>query len=137
MGAFAAFSGMTLAALCGYGVSWKWGDSVVKFLVKDEGAREEMIVAFQQSGPAMIMLSRAAPIVPEVTACMAGVTQMPLARYLLFFVLSTLPYVVVAAYAGSISSIESPQPAIYAALFLYAVLWFGWFLFRRAKKISS
>lgn len=135
LGAAAAFTGMMLAALCGYGLSRKWGDSVVRFLVKEESAREEMIVAFQQSGPAMIMLSRAAPIVPEVTACMAGVTHMPVARYFLFFALSTLPYVAVAAYAGSISSIESPQPAIYAALFLYAVLWIGWFLFRRSRKL--
>ncbi len=135
LGAAVAFAGMMLAALCGYGLSRKWGDSVVRFLVKEESAREEMIVAFQQSGPAMIMLSRAAPIVPEVTACMAGVTQMPVARYFLFFALSTLPYVAVAAYAGSISSIESPQPAIYAALFLYAVLWLGWFLFRRSRKL--
>lgn len=82
----------------------------------------------------MIMLSRAVPIVPEVTACMAGVTRMPIARYFLFFFLSTVPYVVIAAYAGSISSIESPQPAIFAALFLYAVLWVGWFIFRRTRK---
>jgi len=135
LGAAAAFTGMMLAALCGYGLSRKWGDSVVRFLVKEERAREDMIAAFQQSGPAMIMLSRAAPIVPEVTACMAGVTQMPVARYFFFFALSTLPYVAVAAYAGSISSIESPQPAIYAALFLYAVLWIGWFLFRRSRKL--
>ncbi|MEP3226633.1 MAG: VTT domain-containing protein [Parasphingorhabdus sp.] len=134
LGAAAAFAGMSMAALCGYALSRKWGDKGVKFLVKDAPARDEMIAAFQQSGPAMIMLSRAAPIVPEVTACMAGVTKMPIGRYLLFFSLSTLPYVAVAAYAGSISSIESPQPAIYAALFLYAVLWVGWYLFQRARK---
>jgi len=134
MGAAAAFTGMTLAAISGYGLSRQWGQSVVRFLVKEETARNEMIGAFQNSGPTMIMLSRAAPIVPEVTACMAGVTKMPLGRYFLFFSLSTLPYVLIAAYAGSISSIESPQPAIYASLFLYAVLWLGWFLFRRKTK---
>ncbi len=137
LGAGAAFFGMMLAALSGYGLSRKWGDSVVRFLVKEDRAREEMIDAFQQSGPAMIMLSRAAPIVPEVTACMAGVTRMPVLRYFLFFALSTMPYVLVAAYAGSISSLESPQPAIYASLFLYAVLWIGWFLFRRSRKAAT
>lgn len=134
IGAGAAFTGMMLAAICGYGLSWKWGDSIVKFLVKEESAREEMIDAFQKSGPMMIMLSRAAPIVPEVTACMAGVTRMSIARYFLFFALSTLPYIMVAAYAGSISSVECPQPAIYASLFLYAILWIGWFIFRRSQR---
>ncbi len=61
----------------------------------------------------------------------------PVARYFLFFALSTLSYVVVAAFAGSISSVESPQPAIYATFFLYAVLWIGWFLFRRSRKQSQ
>jgi len=130
-GAATAFAGLTAAVMGGYTISRKWGDGAVHFLVKDASARDEMIGAFHQSGPAMIMLSRAAPIVPEVTACMAGVTRMPVARYFLFFTLGTLPYVLVAAYAGSVSSLESPQPAIYASLFLYAVLWTGWFLFRR------
>ncbi len=82
----------------------------------------------------MILLARAAPIVPEVTACMAGATKMPVLRYLLFFTLSTLPYVLIAAYAGSISSVESPQPAIYAALFLYGVLGMGWYAFRYSSR---
>jgi len=134
IGAATAFAGMSLAAFGGYGLSRKWGDAIVRLLVKQETARDEMIAAFHKSGPAMITLSRAAPIVPEVTACMAGVTRMPFMRYLLFYSLGTLPYVIVAAYAGSISSLESPQPAIYAALFLYGVLWIGWYIFRRSQR---
>ena len=89
---------------------------------------------FQESGPVMIMLSRAVPIVPEVTACMAGATGMRFSRYLTFFAIGTVPYVSVASYAGSISSLESPQPAIYAILLLNLVLWSGWFLLRRKRR---
>ena len=76
-------------------------------------------------------------MLPEITACMAGFTKMAPHRYSLFFALSSLPYVLIAAYAGSISSIEDPKPAIYAALGLYAVLWTGWFLFRRRRKAQA
>ena len=133
-GAAAAFMGMSLAAFSGYGISRIWGDRVTSFLLRNEGDRQDMAQAFSRNGPAMILLSRAAPIVPEVTACMAGATRMPFPRYLGYFSLSTLPYVAIASYAGSISSPESPQPAIYAALALYAVLWIGWYLFRRSSR---
>lgn len=132
-GAFSAFAGVSLAALGGYLISKKWGDRVLSFLVKEDAAREELTMAFQSSGPVMILLSRAMPILPEVTACMAGATRMPPARYAIFFTIGTLPYVMLAAYAGSISSLESPQPAIYTALLLYGVLWLGWYFFRRSR----
>ena len=134
VGALAAFTGMSLAAFTGYAISQKWGERVISLLVKSEIQRIEMAEAFNASGPTMIILSRAAPMVPEVTACMAGVTKMPLPRYMLYFTISSLPYAIIAAYAGSISSPESPLPAIYAALALYAVLWSGWYLFRRRSQ---
>jgi len=134
LGAISAFTGMSLAAFSGYAISRKWGDNAVAFLVKDANDRHDMAETFNRSGPTMIVLSRAAPMVPEVTACMAGVTRMPISRYSLFFTISTLPYALIAAYAGSISSPDSPKPAIYAALLLYAVLWTGWYIFRRRSQ---
>lgn len=136
-GALAAFSGMSLAAFSGYTISRIWGDRAISLVVRDPSDRRELAETFQANGPVMIMLSRAAPIIPEVTACMAGATKMPILRYTVFFVISTLPYVLTAAYAGSISSPDSPMPAIYAALGLYAVLWIGWYLFRRNRKAAN
>lgn len=39
----------------------------------------------------------------------------------------------IAAYAGSVSAIDDPMPAIYAALFLYGVMWLGWMIYRRKR----
>jgi uncharacterized membrane protein YdjX (TVP38/TMEM64 family) len=133
-GAATAFVGMFLAACSGYLISRNWGDRAVSFLVRDIHERREMAETFHRNGPAMIILSRAAPIVPEVTACMAGATRMRFLHYIGFFTLGTLPYVLIASYAGSISSPESPQPAIYAALALYIFLWLGWYLFHRRTQ---
>lgn len=135
-GAAAAFIGMSSAAFTGYGISRVWGQRPIAFLVKEPADRAEMTETFQRNGPVMIVLSRAAPIVPEVTACMAGATNMNFGRYLAFFGLSTVPYVLIASYAGSISSVDSPQPAIFAVLFLYGTLWTGWYVFRRKQSRS-
>ena len=137
LGAAAAFVGTSVAAFSGYGISRVLGERPISFLLTDPVDRKEMVETFQRNGPVMIVLSRAAPIVPEVTACMAGATKMNFARYFLFFAISTIPYVLIASYAGSISSVDSPQPAIFAVLFLYAVLWTGWYFFRRRSHSAS
>jgi len=133
-GAATAVLGMTSAAFSGYWISRRWGQRGIALLVRDETDRQELVETFHKSGPAMIILSRAAPMVPEVTACMAGATRMHFVGYCLFFAISTLPYALIAAYAGSVSSLDSPQPAIYAVLSLYLVLWSGWFLFQRRNR---
>lgn len=130
-GTAAALVGMSLAAFTGYVISRVWGERPISLLVRDPADRRDMADAFKRNGPVMIVLARAAPIVPEVTACMAGATHMNFGRYVTYFSLSSVPYAVIASYAGSISSIESPQPAIYAAIFLYGGLWGGWYFFRR------
>ena len=125
---------MSCAAFTGFGISRIWGERPISLLVKEPEARQEMAESFQRNGPAMIALSRAAPMVPEVTACMAGATKMDFGRYLIFYCLSTVPYVLIASYAGSISAVDSPQPAIFAVLFLYGSLWTGWYIFRRRLR---
>ena len=135
-GAFAAFLGMSLAAGSGYVLSRIWGERGIAALVKDPSERAKLTAMFQEFGPAMILLSRAAPILPEVTACMAGATRMPVARFVVFFVASAVPYTLLASFAGSISSFENPEPAIAAGITLNLVLWSAWFLFRRSMSLS-
>lgn len=137
LGSIVSLIGVSLATFTGYLLSWRWGENVLKFLVKEQDDREDLKAAFHSKGPVMIILARAAPMVPEVTACMAGVTKMPFAKYALFHLLGTLPYILIATYAGSISTIESPQPAIIAALLLYAVMWTGWYVFRKKQKAKT
>jgi len=130
-GLAAAIAGSALAAFGGYMICRHWGISALAKIVRNEQQRAEMREAFEAHGPGMIMLARAAPILPEVTACMAGITNMRLARFSLFWFIGTVPYVVIAAYAGSVSTIDNPMPAIYGALGLYVTMWTGWYFYRR------
>ena len=131
VGLLAAMTGSALAAFGGYAICRKWGENALARVIRDPVQRREMRDAFSAHGPGMILLARAAPILPEVTACMAGINRMPLPRFALFWSIGTLPYMAIAAYAGSVSTLDNPMPAIYTALGLYAVMWTGWFVYRR------
>ena len=131
LGAIAAIIGLFLAGICGYGLSRKYGDLLINFLIKDRNKRDAAINSFQHYGAIVILLSRAVPILPEVSACMAGMTRMSPTKFLSLWLLSTIPYSIIASYAGSISTLENPQPAIFTAIGLTAFFWTGWFMFQK------
>lgn len=133
-GAFFSFIGLTLAGISGYGLSHIFGEKIVRILLKREVARQEMKSTFIQHGFIMIMLSRATPILPEVTACLAGMTRMRFIKFILAWFTSTIPYVLILSYAGSVSSIENPNPAIYTAIGISVILWTGWYAFNKKRK---
>lgn len=121
--------GMIGAGSLGYFVSRTNGERLLRFVTKDEEQVTEMKELFTKFGPVSLMLCRAAPMLPEVTSCLAGVTKMPYLRYLLFYLIGTLPYSIIAVYAGSISSIDNPAPAIFAFMGMFAGLTFIWIIF--------
>ncbi|OMH25819.1 TVP38/TMEM64 family protein [Motiliproteus sp. MSK22-1] len=133
-GAVSALSGVMLAGICGYTLSRYYGNAILGFLVKDEDKRNEAIMTFRKHGFMMILLSRAMPILPEVTACLSGMTRMSFRLFLLAWLVSSVPYILIATYAGSISSIENPKPAIYTAIGLSLLLWGAWFIYHRANN---
>ena len=131
IGALAGVVGLLMAGLGGYVISHRYGDLLLKLVVKDETKRSEAITTFQEHGAVVILLSRASPILPEVSACMAGMTGMPLGKFLALWLASSVPYALIAAYAGSISSVDNPKPAIFAAIGLMSFLWLSLLIVRR------
>ena len=136
-GAIASLIGLMLAGIYGYALSKVVGENILGFLLKKEEARQEMKSTFIQHGFVMILLSRATPILPEVTACLAGMTKMRFSKFMLTWLISTVPYVLIISYAGSVSSIENPKPAIYTAIGITAILWTGWYLFNTKRKKNN
>lgn len=134
LGAFAALIGVMLAGTSGYWISRLYGERFLNRLLKQQQQREQLKVSFKKHGFVMILLSRATPILPEVSACLAGMTCMPFLRFKLAWCLVSLPYVLIAAYSGSISSVNDPKPAIIAALGLSAVFAICWTIFKRKVR---
>ena len=131
VGALAGIAGLMMAGLGGYCISHRYGDLLLKVVIKEEAKRSDAVATFQEHGAVVILLSRASPMLPEVCACMAGMTRMPLGKFLVLWLASSVPYAVIAAYAGSISSLDNPQPAIFAAIGLMSFLWISWLVVRR------
>lgn len=133
-GAIAAFTGILFAGVCGYGLSRYYGKTILGFLLKDESKRKEAIDSFQDHGFVMILLSRAMPILPEASACLSGMTQMPFSKFLFAWLISSVPYILIATYAGSISSLDNPKPAIFTAIGISSFFWIAWFIYHRLNK---
>ena len=131
VGALAGIAGLVMAGLGGYCISHRYGDLLLRVVIKEEAKRSDAVATFQEHGAVVILLSRASPMLPEVCACMAGMTRMPLGKFLVLWLASSVPYAAIAAYAGSISSLDNPQPAIFAAIGLMSFLWISWLVVRR------
>lgn len=136
-GSLAALSGIILAGVSGYALSRYYGDNILRLLLKDENKRNNATNTFQKHGFVMILLSRAMPILPETTACLSGMTRMPFNKFLTAWLISSVPYILIATYAGSISSIEKPMPAIFTAIGLSVFLWISWFFYHRTHNNAS
>lgn len=131
-GFVAVIIGFSMAGIVGYFLSRLYGNKVLNFLIKEESKRVEAMAIFKKHGLVTILLSRAMPILPEVSACLAGMMNLPFKKFLITWFISTIPYAFIATYAGSVSSIDNPKPAIFTAIGLSALLWILWFLYRRA-----
>ncbi|SDE58274.1 TVP38/TMEM64 family protein [Kordiimonas lacus] len=131
MGSLATITGLTLAGICGHGLSRHYGDRLLRRIARSEQQISEAKSMFQTHGFLMILIARAMPIIPEVSACLSGITRMRFSRFLAAWWLGSVPYCLIAAYAGSVSTVDNPMPAVYTALTLSGTLWTVWFYFYR------
>ena len=129
--------GLLSASLTGYFLSRKYGMKVLDKLSSNEEQKQEMTDLFNKHGVLVLVLSRAVPMLPEISSCLAGACDMSLKRFLFAWGLGTIPYVCVITYAGSISNLDNPMPAIYAALGITILFWFIWMVFMKIDKKRS
>lgn len=77
---------------------------------------------FAQSGGYAVALSRWMPLLPEVVACMAGLTRMPAALFLAALTCGSLPMAFTFAYFGHLGT-ERPALALTASAVVPLGLW--------------
>lgn len=133
----AGLVGTMSAGLVGYWLGTIYGERAIRFVLKDEKEREQLDKSFREGGFFMILFSRAVPILPEVTACLAGITKMRFKKFLAAWSLSAIPYTLIASYSGSISTLKNPLPAILTAITLTTVTWVCWYGYRRRTMIKN
>ena len=137
-GALAGAIGLIASGVSGYWLSHHYGDAALNHILQDIEERARATRSFHRHGPVIIILARALPMLPEVCSCMAGVTGMPFWKFLALWLVNVVPYCALAAYAGSVSTLDDPTPAILTAIGLSAFFWSGWAIFnRRHKRVTK
>jgi len=134
LGAVFTITGLMIAGCCGYLLGYKYGEVILALLLKNNQERNEFKASFKKHGYVTILLSRALPVLPEISTCIAGMTKMPFSKFILAWFISITPYSLIAAYAGAASSPRSPEPAIIAWSLLTCTLWISWYFFKKTRK---
>lgn len=120
-GAVSAAGAMTAVAI-GYGAC-RWGGrrALRRWVKPTEAARARAL--FERYGLLAIVVARGLPILPEVLACMGGLTRLPAGRFMTAFAIATLPWALLHAWAGYYSSWANPWPALLVLVGLPVAVW--------------
>lgn len=134
LGFLAGAAGLLTAGTLGYAITYAYGPGLLHRINRDEAKQAEMGAVFARYGVVVLVICRALPILPEVSCCLAGTTRMRFSTFIAAFMLGTIPYALIATYAGSRSSLSDPAPAIYAAIGLSILLAGAWTVLLRRYK---
>ncbi len=102
-GAATSWAGMTIGSLLGYWLGVTFGYPLADRLVGGDELRRFREIS-HQFGDWVIIVSRPVPILAETSVMFAGISEMPVGRFLLLSALSNLGVSVVYAAVGAFSS---------------------------------
>jgi uncharacterized membrane protein YdjX (TVP38/TMEM64 family) len=135
-GGLVAACGLMFAGSICYAGGRAGGDRFLhRLMPADELA--ELRVWFGASGSFALLVARALPMLPEVLSCLAGMSRISYARYLLTFAAGNLPYAFLAAWAGSISDFSNPWPALAVGVGVPALAWIAWFFMNPNRRAGA
>lgn len=127
LGLLASTVGMLISGTIAYILCRMTGDKTLKFLIKDPKQIDEVNHIFHRMGFGMLIIARALPMLPEATCCLSGMMKFNFMKFILYYLIGTLPYAIVLTYLGSISDLNNPYPALIGIGMVYVVLYILWF----------
>ena len=114
--------GSFLSGMLAYGLCRKYGGrAVARLLGPAEMERGERLFS-GQGGGWLVVLSRWIPLLPEVVACMAGLSRMPWGRFCLSLACGSVPVGFVFAWIGA-AGVDRPQLALGLSIGVPVVLY--------------
>jgi len=133
-GGAASGIGATLAGVIGYFACRGLGRGYYdKHIAGEQATRAQTL--FDRYGLLALVLVRGLPILPEVLACLAGLSRLSAWRFVAMFALVTVPWAILHAIAGDLSDWAQPWPAVIVLIGLPALAWtIGWRTWRRARR---
>jgi len=135
LGLISSVSGMLISGTIAYILCRWFGNKALKLLLKKEEEIDEVNSLFHKMGFSMLLIARALPMLPEATCCLSGMMRFNFIKFLLYYLLGTLPYAIVLTYLGSISSSDNLTPAISGIVGVYVLLYLLWYF--KLRKIHE
>ncbi len=113
--------GSFLSGMLAYGLCRAFGHGIAERLAgKDELARGESL--FRRQGAWLVAFSRWLPLLPEVIACLAGATRMPLRTFTVALACGALPMGYIYAAIGATGQ-SDPRLALGLSIIVPAILY--------------
>lgn len=121
LGGAISAGGSFLSGVLAYSLCRRFGRGLaLRFTGEHDLAEGDKL--FRRSGPWLVALSRWLPLLPEVIACLAGLTRMPLKIFLLALACGSVPMGFAYAAIGAAGQ-ENPRLAIALSIAVPPVLW--------------
>jgi len=137
LGVIATTVGMLLSGTIAYLLCRLTGNKMLNILIKDKKQIDEVYSIFHRLGFVMLIISRALPMLPEATCCLAGMMRFNFFKFITYYLLGTLPYAIVLTYLGSISTPDNPYPAFIGIGVVYLILYLLWYFKLRHSNSSK
>lgn len=131
LGGLTAGVGLMLLGTTGYVIGRVAGRPVLRRLFKEEARLDGIAEAFARNDLLTLAVCQAVPILPEVSAVMAGVARMRPLRFAFGYGIGVIPFAFVVASGGAASSPDDLRPAILTVIGVSAVLLILWRLLLR------
>jgi len=110
------------AGLLAYGLCCRMGRRAALRLAGEKGLAEGERLFQGEPGGWIVAISRWMPVLPEVVACLAGLSRMPLRRFVPALCAGSVPMGFVYAWIGA-RGIEHPRLALAVSALLPPVIW--------------
>ena len=123
VGGLLAAAGLGTAGLLGYGAGRLFGERFARRWLGDADF-EKGKTFFARGGGWAVAISRALPILPEVSSCTAGLVRMPFRRFVVALACGSVPTGFLFAAIGSVGR-DAPGWAVGLSLLIPAALWWA------------
>lgn len=123
------------AGMTAYGLCCRLGRRGARCFAGEAGLEEGERLFRGELGGWLVALSRWMPVLPEVVACLAGITRMPMRRFFPALCAGSVPMGFVYAWIGH-SGTQHPLFALGLSAGLPPVIWLGFRALYRAKAVQ-
>lgn len=133
LGGLTAATGLMLMGGIGYTLGRTLGRPILQRVFKDDTRLAGIESAFARNDLLTLAVCQALPILPELSATLAGIARMNPLRFALGYGLGVIPFAFIVAAGGAASTPDDLRPAILTAIATTATLLVLWRLLSRRR----